>query len=337
MFNHSTFYSTLLLALSTALFAAGCTQNEAAEPESDAAEPASWTTFVTPEELHARLDDENLVIVDARPAEQYEEGHIPGAINLPGSDWRTPSAEPGEGQSKYLFRKADNSVDTERYERFLGEAGIGSDSDVVVYGDFAGNKTGTVPVMILKGLGHESAYFLDGVGLEEWKEAGYEVSTESNELPPATFEASLDSNFIWNLDDVLEGIDRENVVIVDTRSIEEYTGENPRDNKRAGHIPGAVRVNYSDLMDWEERKTLPPSEAQRVLNEKGLIDKEETTYVLHCQTSTRVSENYLVMKELGYENVAVYDASWFEYGNRDDTPIVTGTDEADQPLTTASH
>ncbi|PSQ77942.1 MAG: hypothetical protein BRD37_03855 [Bacteroidetes bacterium QH_8_67_23] len=46
--------------------------------------------------------------------------------------------------------------------------------------------------------------------------------------------------------------------------------------------------------------------------------------MLHCQTATRVSENYLVMKDLGYENVAVYDASWHDWGNREDTPIVQG-------------
>ena len=315
--------AVLLLA-----FTAGCTGDASPQQEATAqvTEQAdtSWTTFITPEELQTRLDDPNLVVVDARPAEQYKKGHIPGAINLPGSAWRTPSRKPGEGPSKYIFRTADNTVDVERYEQFLGEAGISNSSDVVVYGDFGGNKTGTVPVMILKGLGHEDAYFLDGVGLKEWKEAGYEVGTSYNTRKPTTFNADLVSPFVWTTEDVLQGIDRQNVVIVDTRSKAEYTGENPRSNLRAGHIPGAIRVNYSDLMNWENRTTLPPSKAQQVLNRKGLRGKQDTTYVLHCQTATRVSENYLVMKDLGYKNVAVYDASWHDYGNREDTPIVTG-------------
>ena len=269
------------------------------EQASAKAPAASWDTFITPDDLHAWQGDSSLVIVDARPADQYAQGHIPGAINLPGSLWRTLSRKPGEGSSKYIFRTSDGSVNGARYANFLGQAGISNDSRVVVYGHHGGKKTGTIPVMILKGLGHEKAYFLDGIGLKQWKQAGYEVSTKPNTLAPTTYEAHPDSGFVWNLEDVLQGINQRDVVIVDTRSKAEYTGENPRDNKRGGHIPGAVRVNYSDLMHWPDRTTLPPAEAQQVLFEKGLRGKEDTTYVLHCQTATRVSENYLVMKAPG--------------------------------------
>lgn len=323
-----------LVFVSTAVVVSGCA-GERSAPDAEGTDAsaehasadmrvANWNTFITPEQLHAWQGDSELVIVDVRPPEKYAEGHIPGAINVPGSEWRTPSRKPGEGPSKYIFRTSDGSVDVARYEEFLGQSGISEESRVVVYGHHGGKKTGTVPAMILKGLGHENVHFLDGIGLEKWQQAGYDVSTTPNSLPPTTYEADPHSDFVWNLDDVLQGIERRDVVIVDTRSQEEYTGENPRDNKRGGHIPGAVRVNYSELMHWPDRTTLPTTEAQKVLLEKGLSGKSDTTYVLHCQTATRVSENYLVMKDLGYENVAVYDASWHEYGNREDTPIVTG-------------
>jgi thiosulfate/3-mercaptopyruvate sulfurtransferase len=329
----------LLLTLASVVAGNGCTPSErpgdapsedapAAQATAANTAPSSWDTFITAETLRDWKGTSDLVIVDARSPEKYKAGHIPGAINVPGSKWRTPSRKPGEGPSKYIFRTADGSPDVQRYERFLSQAGIGDDSRVVVYGSFGGNKTSTVPVMILRWLGHEKTYFLDGVGLKQWEEAGYEGSTTSHESAPATFTANADSNFVWNRKDVLRGIDKQNVVIVDTRSKAEYTGENPRDNERGGHVPGAVRVNYSDLMHWPDRTTLSPAKAQQVLQEKGLTGKEDTTYVLHCQTSTRVSENYLVMKDLGYENVAIYDASWHEWGNRADTPIVTGPERA---------
>lgn len=38
---------------------------------------------VPPEEVKDQLDDEDLQVVDTRPAEQYAQGHIPGAINIP--------------------------------------------------------------------------------------------------------------------------------------------------------------------------------------------------------------------------------------------------------------
>ncbi|PSQ69266.1 MAG: hypothetical protein BRD29_02055, partial [Bacteroidetes bacterium QH_2_67_10] len=286
----------------------------------------SWDAFIdAPTLKNWKASESNLVIVDARPAKKYEAGHIPGAVNVPGSQWRTPSRSPGEGPSKYIFRtEGGNKPDVARYERFLSKNGIDDSSRVVVYGDYGGNKTSTLPVMLLRWLGHEDAHFLDGVGLQQWKRAGYGVSTEPRTLSEASFTADPQKNFLWTTEEVKSALDKENVVIVDTRSKAEYTGENARKNDRGGHIPGAVRVNYSDLMHWPDRTTLSPQKAQAVLDEKGLSAKADTTYVLHCQTSTRVSENYLVMKDLGYENVAVYDASWHDWGNREDTPIVTG-------------
>ena len=36
--------------------------------------------------LAQHLDDSNVRIVDARPPQQYGAGHIPGAVNLPGTN-----------------------------------------------------------------------------------------------------------------------------------------------------------------------------------------------------------------------------------------------------------
>ena len=38
--------------------------------------------LMAPEELHARLGDALLCIVDTRPTHEYAAGHIPGAIHL---------------------------------------------------------------------------------------------------------------------------------------------------------------------------------------------------------------------------------------------------------------
>lgn len=38
---------------------------------------------VTPEDVKERLEDDHVQIVDTRQPEDYEAGHIPGAINIP--------------------------------------------------------------------------------------------------------------------------------------------------------------------------------------------------------------------------------------------------------------
>lgn len=52
---------------------------------------ANKMAFTTgPVELHRNLGDgNNIVVVDVREAEDYEKGHIPGAINLPHDKWNT--------------------------------------------------------------------------------------------------------------------------------------------------------------------------------------------------------------------------------------------------------
>lgn len=43
---------------------------------------------ITPEELHAKIQaDEDVQVVDIRPAREFRRGHVPGAINLPFSEF----------------------------------------------------------------------------------------------------------------------------------------------------------------------------------------------------------------------------------------------------------
>ena len=42
-----------------------------------------------PVELQRELNDDNVSVVDVRAAEDYAEGHIPGAISLPSERWDT--------------------------------------------------------------------------------------------------------------------------------------------------------------------------------------------------------------------------------------------------------
>lgn len=63
-------------------------KNDAARAREYFADKMAFTTG--PVELHRNLGDgNNIVVVDVREAEDYEKGHIPGAINLPHDKWNT--------------------------------------------------------------------------------------------------------------------------------------------------------------------------------------------------------------------------------------------------------
>ena len=279
-------------------------------------------SFVNPDEVKAMLDKhDDVVIIDARKPADYQPWHLPGAINLPPNLWRTASAKPGEGDSQYIFRTEDGSPDIARYEKMLGEAGITRETPVVVYGNHAGKGDGSIPAMILDLLGHERVYFLDGFGATRWGDAGYELTAEDAPArEPAVYEAKPKADAVWNLDEVLGHLGDDQVVFYDTRSPEEYEGTDNRPNARHGRIPGSVLFNYADMLN-EDRTSVSVEQAKSMLEERGITP--DKTVVLYCQTATRVSLPYLKLKDLGYQNIKVYDASWHEYGNRPDTPIET--------------
>lgn len=291
-----------------------------------------WQSFITPAQLKAKLDDPKVLVIDVRAADEYAAGHIPGAINIPGEGWRTPSAKPGKGDSQYIFRKEDGSPDVARYEKLLGDAGVTREHEIVVYGNHAGKADGSVPAMILHWLGHEKVQFLDGVGMSEWYKAGYEATNEPRTLPASTYTAQPIEGFVWTLDDVKQNIGNDKVVFYDTRSAKEYTGEDLRGNKRGGHLPGAVLCNFEELLG-KDKKTLSPEQVRSILSQKGITPDKQV--VLYCQTATRVSLPLLALRDLGYTNISVYDASWHEYGNRDDTIIEGETSAEAQPQTSA--
>jgi len=326
-FTRSLLLGAVALSLSAGLVNVGVTlADEAPAKASAPATPAKWSSIITAADLKARINEPNLLIIDVRKKADYDKGHIPGAINIPGDFWRTKSAKPGEGDSQYIFRvdnKSDGAPDVARYEAALTNAGVTRDAKIVVYGDHAGKADGSIPAMILLWLGHPSVSFLDGIGIEEWKKAGGQVVIEPTRLAKANppYKAQPIEGFIWNLDDVKKNLDNKDVVFYDTRSTAEYNGTDLRGNKRGGHIPGAVLCNYEEFLDKSKgQTTLSPAEVQKKLAERNITP--DKTVVLYCQTATRVSLPALVLKDLGYKNVVIYDASWHEYGNREDTKIV---------------
>ena len=281
---------------------------------------SSWDTFIDAERAKELLRQSETIAIDVRSSKDYLAGHIPGAINLPGTLWRTNKVNPGEGDSQYIFRNSDSTPDIARYEGFLSDAGVKNENTIIIYGNHAGKADGSLPALLLRWLGHEKVAFLDGIAVNEWKNAGFTLSKAPRKLPKSNFQAKPIPNFIWNLSDVNNSIKSKSVVFYDTRSIEEFTGENQKKNLRAGHIPGAVQLDYRKLLD-KNLRVLPPKKAAKLHQALGLT--KDKTLVLYCQTATRVSLPALALLDLGYSDLAIYDASWHEYGNRNDTKVVT--------------
>lgn len=71
---------------------------------------------------------------------------------------------------------------------------------------------------------------------------------------------------------------------------------------RGGHIPQAVNRDYAKSFDAESYRMLPPAELQAVYKEIP----SGSRIITHCQTGQRAAYTSLVLRALGYKDVAIY-------------------------------
>ena len=259
------------------------------------------------------LDDPSVVVaeVDENP-DLYDEGHVPGAVQL---HWKEDLQDPIER----------DLVEKDAFERLMGSRGIGNDTTVVLYGD-KNNWVAAYAYWYLKIYGHEDVRILDG-GRQKWIDEGRELTTDAPGVTPATYSAQeRDESIRARRDQVLEWIGAAGRALVDVRSPQEYAGEllappgyEQEGATRGGHIPTAQSIPWAQAVR-DDGTFKSPDELRALYEGKGITaDREVTAY---CRIGERSAHTWFVLHELlGYERVRNYDGSWTEWGNLVDVPI----------------
>ncbi len=104
----------------------------------------------------------------------------------------------------------------------------------------------------------------------------------------------------------------------DTRTYEEYTGENLRDNTRGGHLPNAINLPHNKLLDKKGRLKSPQALAA-ILKKAGF--KQGQPIITHCQGGGRASLAALAADIAGYGPVMNYYLSFGDWAADMSCPI----------------
>jgi thiosulfate/3-mercaptopyruvate sulfurtransferase len=276
--------------------------------------------LVSTEWLAAHLGDPQVRILDSsfkQPGitptarEDYDVGHIPGAVFFDIDD----VAEPGTGLPHMI-------PSPERFAAKMVERGIGNGDKIIVY-DANGLSSAGRAWWMMRLFGHDNVALLDG-GLPKWKAEGRPFETSVPPVPSRQFTARLDPSLVRDKASVMVNVSSRREQLVDARAAGRFDGsaEETWPGRRRGHIPGSRNLPFDQVTDPKTRQLKSAEELRALFNTAGVTFHRPV--VASCGSGVTACALAFAAYLIGYEDVAVYDGSWSEWGLPGGPPIETG-------------
>jgi thiosulfate/3-mercaptopyruvate sulfurtransferase len=262
---------------------------------------------------HVRVVDSSFKLPGITPTarEDYDQGHIPGAVFFDIDD----ICEPGTSLPHMI-------PSPDLFARKVGALGIGDDDRVVVY-DSAGLSSAGRAWWMLRLFGHHAVAVLDG-GLPKWRAEGRPLDIAVPSPPQRRFTARLDPSLVRDKRVLLEDLATRREQVIDARASGRFDGTTPeaRPGLRGGHIPGSRNVPYERVTDPHTRQLKSAEELVRLFRDAGVaLDRPIVT---SCGSGVTACALAFALHLIGHPGAAVYDGSWSEWGLPGDTPVETG-------------
>lgn len=270
--------------------------------------------LVTTDWLERNLEAPNVVIIDIRPRNEYNEGHIPKSINIPFDPIK----------SAWTTVRDDLLLELPTPEELfstISSAGITKESIVVVVNkvDTTFNRADAVRVAVeLIYAGLDNVAVLDG-GYNKWVKEGRSITKEIPKPVPQPYRGVVRENIFVPKSYVLEKIGK--AILVDTRDPDVYFGINTEPwGPIPGHIPTAKNLPVPWL--WTPEGLFRPLDVIKQIVENIVGIEKDKEVIIYCGVGGYSAVLWYIMTQLlGYTNVKIYDGGWQEWLKEPRGPI----------------
>lgn len=275
-------------------------------------------SLVSTQWLVERLGEADLIVLDASrhlPAAErdakaeFTSAHIPGArffdlTALVDDTSEVPQALPRP----------------EQLAMELARCGAGPQSRIVFYDDSA-VKTAARAWFLCRAHGLANVAILDG-GLAKWKADGLPLeSGVAAPLRAQSFSLPAPSRVRFKAD-MLANLDSCSEQVLDARDKGRFSGTTIDEvhGQPTGHIPGSCNLPFGQL--FREDGTFKPADELRSAFIDAGIDPSQPV-VTTCGSGVTACVLLFALHLAGYDDTALYDGSWLDWGSDPRTPKAT--------------
>jgi thiosulfate/3-mercaptopyruvate sulfurtransferase len=238
----------------------------------------------------------------------YAGGHLPGALHADLNRHLSTASDPGHDPARGGRHPLPP---LERFAAQVGAWGIGPGTEVLVYDANGGGNAGARLWWMLRALGHERVWLLDG-GLPAALAAGLTLTVEIPAVAPlAPYRADRWRLPLVDMEEV-EAIRRDPArKLLDVRSAERWRGEAEPFDPVAGHVPGSLNLAWNDNLAPDGRFKSP--QALRAQFEALLGGTDPDGLTVHCGSGVTACHTLLALEVAGLAGAALYVGSWSEW------------------------
>ena len=276
--------------------------------------------LVSTDWLAQHLEDPNVRVVDASfpiPGDEtdykaeFKKAHIPNAVyfdidEIADHDTPLHHMMPSE----------------EGFSDAVGALGIDNDHRVIAYDVGGGYAAATRVWWMFRTFGHDKVAILNG-GFNKWCHENRATDRGNVITAPSKFISKYREELCRNADDMLANIESQAFQVIDARSEGRFYAREPepRAGSRSGHIPGSKNMFFKDFLRTDDGTFVAADDLRKTFEQAGI--KLNHPAAASCGSGVTAAIPVLALYLLGNEQGAIYDASWSEWGMRDDLPIAT--------------